>query len=59
METFYIVVEVLTNLLMTYTIVLLGLAFVIGLIVTGILFLVSYAVAILFTQEEYIEDEEV
>ncbi len=57
METLYIIIEVIGNLLATYTVVLLGCIIIFGVVFTGVLFLFSCIMTTLITQEEYEEDE--
>ena len=57
MEILYIIIEVIGVLLTTYTALLLACIIIFGLVLTGVLFLLSCLVTALVTQEEYEEDE--
>ncbi len=57
MEILYITIEVIGVLLTTYTALLLACILIFGVVITGVLFLLSCLVTILITQEEYEEDE--
>ncbi len=57
MEILYITIEVIGVLLTTYTALLLACIIIFGLVITGVLFLLSCLVTTLVTQEEYEEDE--
>ena len=59
MEILYITIEVIGVLLTPYTALLLACIIVFGVVITGVLFLLSCLVTALITQEEYEEDEKV